>query len=142
MSERVVTIDIDTTVVPLAGSIASPTRMLAVSRGAREKLFAPPEQPAMRGRRPSGVVFSAPDVPKEARGEQVVKPPEQYAVTKRLAKSVAEQLTGCPITCRDMADGRKQIEVVMPMERIAFEGPTWFDALVPLKTHFEGRVRR
>lgn len=134
-------IDVEVKVTPLEGTVANPyASWLAVKRQTRQGVFDPPTNPEMRGRRPSGKVFKAEDVPKEARGIPIaVQAPEEPKITKRSCKSVAEELTRRPVQVREISSGRCEIEVVFPLERLVFTGTTWFLALLSLKQHLDGR---
>lgn len=129
-------IDVQVTVEPVTGSLSDPRqRALAIRQEkGSEGIFAAPINPEMRGRRPSGVVFRPEqEVPPEMRGVPIEEAP-LIAVSKRSAKSVAEELTSLPVQVREK-NGRCYIEVVFPIRRLEFEGNTWFHALLSLK-HF------
>lgn len=99
--------------------------------------FSPPAAPEMRGRRPSGKVFSASEVSEEMRGVPIHDDPP-FACSKRVAKGVAEELTRRPVQVRER-NGMCQIEVVFPLQRLAFHGRTWFLALGNLKDFLDKR---
>lgn len=148
MKDEPKTIDVEAevvTVIPLDGSIGNPIRaaLATVSRGQNEtQLFAPAEQPTMRGRRPSGVVFQDSTVPKESRGVPIEEPPD-FKVPKRSAKSTAEELTGCSVVARDRDDGRCSLEVIWSSsQRQEFTGNTWWLALCDLKYHLDRRAKK
>ena len=126
-------IDIEAKVIPLVTSIAHPIRALATLKG-REGVFEPAENLEMRGRRPSGIVMPAKYVP-AGYMEPVIKAPE-YAITKRSAKGVAEELTGLPVTAREKG-GRCYLEVAFPWQRLEFAATTWFLAAASLKAHLD-----
>lgn len=130
-------------IVPLEVSIASPFRALAVRSGKSdtpEAIFAPAKNPEMRGRRPSGVVFPIEDVPAGAAGVPIDEQPD-IAITKRRAKSVAEELTKLPVACHERG-GYCHIEVVFPGNRLEFHGRTWFLAVAGLKNYLDKPRRR
>jgi hypothetical protein len=128
-------------VIPLVTSIAHPIRALATLRGRDEtQIFGPAPNPEMRGRRPSGVVMPAANVPKEMQGTPLHDGPV-YAISKRSAKGVAEILTGCPVRVYEK-EYRCRIEVVFPGQRLEFSAPTWFRALASLKSYLDDRLRR
>jgi hypothetical protein len=130
-------IDVQAEIVPMDGPYTPRRAALATRARGPEQIFEPAPEPEMRGRRPSGVVFRADDVPPESAGVPIAPPPET-AVTKRSAKGVAEELTGRPVQMRE-GDGRCFIEVVFPQQRLEFAGRTWFLALLTLKNHLDKR---
>jgi hypothetical protein len=131
-------IDVQAEIVPMEGPYTPRRAALATRARGPEQIFAPAPEPEMRGRRPSGHVFRAENVPAEAAGVPIAEPPET-AVTKRSAKGVAEELTQRPVQVREGDDGRCFIEVVFPQERLEFAGRTWFLALLTLKNHLDRR---
>lgn len=140
-------IDIEVKVTPLQHSLSDPRgRAIVLKHSARQGAFDPPVNPEIRGRRPSGAVFKAADVPKAARGTPIVEEPiecrNEYRISKRSAKSVAEELTERPVQVRQNATGRCEIEVIFPVERLVFEGNTWFYALQSLNSWLTQRKSR
>lgn len=130
-------IDVEVKVEPVTGSLSDPRqRALAIRQEKGGGIFEAPKSPEMRGRRPSGVPFRPEgEIPAELRGVPVEEAP-LIAVNKRSAKSVAEELTSCPVQCREQL-GRCYIEIVFPHERLEFQGTSWFNALVSLKHHLD-----
>jgi hypothetical protein len=140
MREQIIDVDAEVSVIHPVPGLSSACRAVIIRGDSPETLFAPAPNMQMRGRRPSGVVFQADDVPKECRGVVDAEQPE-YAVSKRTAKSVAEELTTQPVSCKEQA-GHCYIEVRFPGRPREFHGRTWFLALTSLKQWLDDPMRK
>lgn len=97
----------------------------------------PMGEPEERGRRSSGHLFTSEEVPLESRGVPVVEEPE-YRISKRSAKSVAEQISGVSVHA-DETGGYCHLTLIHPQEQVRFKALSWFMCLRQVYSHLGSR---